>query len=407
MTRERSALPVLAVLMGYWGYLDAINAVAAPLLARDFGLDDRSIPATFGWMAVGAFASLPLARAADRLGRRRVLLACVVALAPATALSAAAPTLNSFIAAQIFLQGLKGVLMALIPVMVAESLPTQRRAAGHGRVGLGGALGSGAALLLVTTSGEMGGSWRWAWAAAALGIAVVPFALRSLPESQHFTRAEAAGETLHSKARELVSARYLRRTVAALTAAAFYPMATAGTQGWLFYHPVQNLGIDAATVTALVMVGGSAGILGFFAGGRLSEAWGRRATFCGAGIVYLVSALGFYQVGPDFPPTPVLGLALAWSGMAFAGSTAIVPLRAAGTELFPTRLRGAIAGWMAIATAGAVVGVNFAVSWLAGTLGGIAPAASVAAFAMLIAMAAFVTLPETRGLELERAALEG
>ena len=76
-------------------------------------------------------------------------------------------------------------------------------------------------------------------------------------------------------------------------------------------------------------------------------------------------------------------------------------MRAAATELFPTRLRGAISGALAIATAGAVVAANFGVALLAALLGGIAPAASAVACTMLLGAAIFLALPETRGIELE------
>ena len=88
--------------------------------------------------------------------------------------------------------------------------------------------------------------------------------------------------------------------------------------------------------------------------------------------------------------------------MALASSAGLVPLRAVATELFPTRLRGAMSGAMALAAAAALVGANFCVALLAALLGGIAPAASVAATAMLPAALVFlVFLPETRGMELE------
>ena len=52
----RPVLGTLAVLMAFWGYADAVNAAAAPFIAREFGLDDSGIAWTFGFMALGALA---------------------------------------------------------------------------------------------------------------------------------------------------------------------------------------------------------------------------------------------------------------------------------------------------------------------------------------------------------------
>ena len=106
----RAAMGVLGTLMGYWGYLEALNGAAAPFLAREFGLDDAGIAWAFGWMSFAAFGTFLLSRRADRLGRRRTLLLCVAALPPAALASAAAPTLLVFVLAQLVAQGFKGAL---------------------------------------------------------------------------------------------------------------------------------------------------------------------------------------------------------------------------------------------------------------------------------------------------------
>ncbi len=86
---------------------------------------------------------------------------------------------------------------------------------------------------------------------------------------------------------------------------------------------------------------------------------------------------------------------------------AAVALRASQTELFPTRLRGTLLGWLAMAMAAAAIGAQFAAGGLALWLGGLAPAVSVLGLLMLPAAVVFLALvPETSGLGLEAAALE-
>jgi MFS family permease len=400
----RAALAVLASLMAYWGFLDAVNGAAAPHLARDFGLGDSGIAGVFGWTALGALVSLPVARAADRRGRRRVLLGAVAALLPACLVSALAPSLVAFVAAQVVVQALKGVLLALIPVMVAEALAAPRRTRGQALVGLTGALGSGLALVLVAACAQLPGSWRWGWALAAAGVLALPFAARSLAESGRFELSAAAGHAQRSRARELWSPRYRRRTLGAILVSAFFPFATAGSQAWLIYHPVRNLGLEQWLATGIVIGGGALAILGFPIGGRLAESWGRRATFGVASLVYVTATTAFYRVPADLAPHPGFALAACFGAMGMASSAALVPVRAAGTELFPTHLRGAISGLLGVSTAAAVVAVNFAVALAARALGGIGPAASLAACAMLLGTVAFYALvPESRGQDLEEA----
>jgi putative MFS transporter len=402
---SRETRPIMAslgFLMAYWGYVDAVNMAAAPHLAHDFGLGDSAIAAAFGWTAVGALASFPIARAADRRGRKRVLLACVAALAPLALVTALAPSLWVFVAAQVVVQALKGVLMTVIPVMVAESLPTARRAGGQALVGAAGTLGSGLALGVVAGCAYLPGDWRWGWGVATLGVLALPFARRWLAESAHFARAEATGEAQRSRARELFAPTLRTRTLGMLAVGTFYSFATAGSQSWLIYHPVRNLGLEPWVATAVVISGGAFSLVGYPLGGWLCEKWGRRRAFAAASAVFAAAAVAFYRVPADFTPHPGWALGLCFAGMSLAASAALVPLRAAATELFPTRLRGAISGALAIAFAAAVVAVNFSVALLAALLGGIAPAASVVATGMLVATLVFLTtLPETRGVELE------
>ncbi|MDJ0852375.1 MAG: MFS transporter [Myxococcota bacterium] len=399
---ESSIMAMLGILMGFWGYLDAVNTAAAPHLAREFAIGDRAIAIAFGWTAVGALASLPIARAADRIGRRRVLLGSAAALAPLSLASALAPSLAAFVGCQMLVQALKGVLFTLTPVMVAEAVTTARRARGQAVIGAAGTVGAGLALGLVAACAALPGDWRWAWGAAALFALALPFARGRLAESRRFERAEAAGETRDSTARELFAPALRTRTAATLAIGVLQPFATTGAQLWIIYHPVRNLGLEPWVATLVVIAGGAFSLVGYAFGGRLCESWGRRGTFVAASVGFVGATLGFYRVPADLEPHPGLGLGLCFAGMAAAAAMGLVPMRAAATELFPTRLRGAISGALAISAAVAVVAVNFSVALLVTPLGGIAPAASFVSTALLVAAGVFlVAVPETRGLDLE------
>ena len=136
------------------------------------------------------FAVLLLTGAAlgDRFGRRRMLAVGVAVFTLGSAAAALAPTVQALIAARV-LQGVGAALyMPLTLTILAAAAPPGRRGAALGAWGslgaLGGALGPplGGAL-------TAGPGWQWIfWLNVPLGMALVPLALRHLPES-HGSRA--------------------------------------------------------------------------------------------------------------------------------------------------------------------------------------------------------------------------
>src|ERR1700749_4992483 len=81
-------ISAIALLLVYQGYTLSITGVAAPWIAKSFALDQASLARLFAWMSISAFGSLLLARLADRIGRRRIILATLV-LSPMLAAGAA------------------------------------------------------------------------------------------------------------------------------------------------------------------------------------------------------------------------------------------------------------------------------------------------------------------------------
>ena len=78
----------IVILLIYQGYNLSIVGVASPWIAKSFALDQAKLAELFAWMSLSAFGSLILARLADRVGRRRIILSSLV-LAPLCAAGAA------------------------------------------------------------------------------------------------------------------------------------------------------------------------------------------------------------------------------------------------------------------------------------------------------------------------------
>lgn len=176
---------------------------AAPSLAQSFGL---SIPqaiqagtAFFLGMLVGAWG---FGRLADRIGRRRVLIATVLIDAAFGLASVFATDFATLLALRL-LTGLGvGGTLPVDYAMMAEFLPPRRR--GRWLVALEGfwAVGTVVVALVAWAATSWAGdqAWRWLFAATALP-ALIGFWLRLwVPESPHYLLATGQGQ----RAREVL-----------------------------------------------------------------------------------------------------------------------------------------------------------------------------------------------------------
>ena len=400
----RRVLVTIALLLWAVGYVQTVNGVAAPFLAQSFGLDDAGMARAFGWMAFSALGVLALTRGADRFGRRRLLLLCAVGMPVFSAASALANDLASYLVLQVAAQALAGALLAAVTVLIAEELPLALRARGQAWAGVATTLGAGAALVVTSLAGQQG-SWRVAWALAGASVVVVPLARQALPETERWRAADARGETVATRMRDVFEPRYRRRTIGVLAYVLLGNAAGAAVGSWQFYHLVQGLGLTPAVATGILIAGGAVGIAGFRLGSVLCDRFGRRRTLALGSLVATAALVFYYWVPPT--PSPIIALVALFGIGSIFGSASVVAIRAAGTELFPTRLRGTINGWAAVMGALSGVVVQFATAILASQLGGLVPAITLLALLVVPGVLAFLWLvPETRGLELEAAALE-
>jgi predicted MFS family arabinose efflux permease len=396
-TEGRSLAPLLW-LMAYWGYLSGINGSVAPFLADAFALSDAGMAGLFAWLGLASLGSLLLGREVDRLGRRRVLLGCFAALPFACLASALAPGPAAWVAAQLGVHALGATLLATVTVAVCEQAGDAGRALGQGRAGVAFAAATALPLLLVALLDGVPGHWRIAWALAVLPLVALPALRRALPETPRWCEAAARGETSAARMTSVFEARHRRRALGVLAVVVLVHAAEFATRTWLFYHPVRVLGMAPRAVTPLLVVFGGLGLLGFWIGGRCADAFGRRSTFASAAGVFAISAIGYYQVSLHAGAWRAPVLALSLFGLAAGGNAAMVAFRALATELFPTRLRGTLGGWLAVGAAVGWVAAMALTSLLARLLGGLAPAVALLVGALLpAATVLLLRLPETAG----------
>lgn len=346
--------------------------------------------------------SLPLAGMADQFGRRRTLLGYTAIGLIITAVGAFAPSFWWFVALLACGRPLLTATNALAALVAGESSGAGQRAAAIAMVTAGYGIGAGLIGLVRSALGDVLG-FQGVFLLPLIPLALMPLAARGLIEPERFRRLHAAAEAGRARLRAPVlgplrgaSARPLA-LLALLTFSVAFVTGPANT--YLFLYSEDVLGLPTSATAAMLLAAGPVGLAGLLAGRALADRLGRRITAAGGQV--LIAAAG----------------ALAYSGSAAAAVcgyllamlAAAVYAPAAGsqaTELFPTSVRGSVAGWIAAAGVLGAVGGLVSFGALAERLGGFGAAALTVTVPVACAAALFRFLPETRGKEPEESAPE-
>jgi AAHS family benzoate transporter-like MFS transporter len=390
--------------MAWWGAFYGAQGAVAPLLADSFSLSDAEIARALGWIGCSALGALALGHFVDRLGRRRVLLACLAGLPLCALATAVAPSIGHYVAAQIAAYAFGTTLLSTVSVALAERLARADCARAHGRAGLAYTAATALPLVLVALLATAPGSWRWVWAATALPVLAWPWARRGLVESTAWRAAQQRGETARARLSDPFRSAWRGRALRLLLAMVCVHASETAIRTWLFYHAVRELGLDPRRALLILLAGGVVSLAGFRAGSALADRFGRRTAFAAGTALAAAGAYGFY--GPGAPVGDV-GLGLSFATLGLGGHVATVAFRSLATELFPTRVRGGLGGWLAVASATGFVVAMLGASAFAPRLGSMGAAVLVLVLLMMPAAAALVIgLPETAGLEVEGVACE-
>ncbi|QYB07201.1 MFS transporter [Rhodococcus sp. USK10] len=336
------------------GYDVLVMGFAMPHLPEGFATNTEKgylISAALAGMAVGAIG---LARFADVIGRRRILL---VGLA-ANTLGLTASALSNGVAMLLVTRFATGIAIGTISVVLCqEVVPPNRRSVALGLVMVGYPLGTtlagfaGAGLVALA-----GGAWQGMfWIGAALGVLSFVVTAAFLRESDDFlarkgtkTEPDQAIPALQSEVRLL--GRELRSRTLLLTFG--YSMLTAGYYFVGTWTPqlIKDASGDAGS-------GALAGIVisfGAVVGGCLFGAFGLR--FPGARIAVITSAVSAAAIA-GFALTLQGPFALAMAGLLGAGTFAAMSgFTSTSTAVYPVLARAKGYGaMMGVARAGAIL----------------------------------------------------
>lgn len=396
------ALALLAMSAGFgqFGVVAALGDVARSFghlqsgasIADQAGLSGTKLGAGLAIIRLASLGGLPLAGVADRLGRRRTLIAaCSLGLA-ITVASAASPGYWWFVIIFALGRPMLSATNALAGVSAAEETSSSDRAKAIALIAAGYGIGTGlVAFLHGLVGGQLG--FRGLVALAVIPLALMPLLARRVEEPDRFARQAIAAE--HRLPVLSAIAPQFRRRLAIVSVITFALSVITGPANSFVYLYAENvLHVKGYVTSAMVAAAGVTGFGGLLLGRYLADHLGRRPTAAIA-----MSAMA------------VLGV-LTYSGTTIAvlvgyvlgvlAASTIAP--AAGSfvnELFPTSVRASVAGWqVAVGVLGASVGL-LAFGAIADVGNRFGVAAAVTFLPALSGLLLLIVLPETRGRELE------
>src|SRR5438132_3642733 len=284
----------LAGLVAGWLTMFVIGTdlfVVSPLLPM-IAADYRVSPAVAGLMAL-VFAltymvsAPPFGHAADRIGRRRVLICCLTAFAVANLLTAAAASLFWLLAARLIAGAAAAGVSPAVYALVGSAAPPDRRATWMALVVSG--------LLVSLALGAPIGAWAGAWfgwmpvfaALAALSLCLV------WPNSRIWLRYHGTANAAGTHLQALPTLLVVRRLMPML-------LWSTGLYGMYTYLGVglAAAGFSTGQTARAILFYGCGAIAGVLLGGRLADRLGAKSTaamsFVGLSACFLILALAVH-----------------------------------------------------------------------------------------------------------------
>lgn len=334
---EASLLGLLAAASMLAAFVNTLFTQTLTYSADEFNISTTGQGLGAAVVRWGIIIAIPISISADRIGRRRVMVA-VGFLAPLVAsLGAIAPNFASLVGTQAIGRPLALTLDLLIIVTAAEEMPRDARAFAVSILAMASGLGAGVAVAALPFAGLAIWGWRLVFAIALVWLIVAFDMRRSLPETRRFI---AAIEHPHKS-----SIQFNR--IALITSVAFIGNLFVATASIFQNEYLKDVrGFPAWQIALFTTVTAAPASLGLIVGGRLADARGRRllaASMIPLGTALLVTSFAVAGVG-------------MWVSAAFGGilvALAYPAMAVYRAELFPTQRRGRAAS---IITAASLMG---------------------------------------------------
>ncbi len=368
------------------------------------GLDiaEEDLGALGAGVRLGALPAVLLMFAADRLGRRALLLVTILGYTLLTGATAVVPDVQTFVLVQFCARIFITAELLLATVVIAEEFGPAVRGWGIGATNALAAAGYALAWGLFALVNVLPFGWRALYLAGLVPLVLLAFMRRGLAETTAFVQQQAPLSPRSRPATRLRSLlRAYPRRLCAVGVVAFC-MGFAESPA-LFFDPKYLQEAHQWSPWQVALLGGCGGgiaLLGYTWAGWLGDRWGRRRTTVCFLTVLPWCIIAFYHVTGVLVP-------LLWIVMVFTLLGAQVSIATYGVELFPTSYRATATGIRGVlATLGGVAGlVTEGVVYR--LLGSHWSAISLLALVLWVApVVVALALPETRGQALDDIAPE-
>jgi MFS family permease len=310
------------------GFGQSQASASLPFTRAGLGLSEGEMSLMLGLARLAAFAALPIGWMGDHRGRRRPFLIAMTLVVIGGSAAGLVVEAWQFGVLHAVLRTGTAAASALGVVILAESISVPNRAYSISFFGAAVSLGSGLALMALPLADGGGESWRIPHLLVAVGFLVLPFLIRRVPESTVYSLAPEGGHW-----GELVTGPWARRfwTIVVINIL----VSAYGAVGAAFSteRMIEDVGMSTGDTVLILLIGGTIGGLGFFVGGHLADAWGRKRTSIVSLLLTVVGGVALYTS----TSVPVI---VAAAMVSTFGTFAFVP--AGGShraELFPTSLR--------------------------------------------------------------------
>lgn len=384
-------------------YTMAVTGFALPQIQRGLSIPEDELGSLFALLRFGTLFSLVVAVLADRMGRRRLLIASVAGCAICNVATAFVQSGFALAWMQLFARFFMSAQLLLAAVVVSEELSADNRGWGLGVLSAAGGLGGALTLLVYAFVEHLPFGWRSLYVVGGFGMLCVPWLWRRLEETRRFSDQQSQVDASAAKGpawqplRDIVRLHGWR--LAALVGVVA-PISVILEPGTVFVskHLQDDLGYSPGEMGLLMAVCGIATPLGNMVSGSVSDRFGRKP------VTVLVSLLLSVAVALFYNGTGIVAVAAGLALLFMCLGSLLVLHSALATELFPTAFRSTAAGVReAVGTVGATLGLAI-LSLLYVVTG--SHSASISWVLLLTPLSPLIILfiPETAGRELEEIA---
>ncbi|MBT8241471.1 MAG: MFS transporter [Acidimicrobiia bacterium] len=389
VTTHTTTIISLLSLLGMIGAYTGVNIGQTITFATaEFGSSDTAQANALAATRVGVIITTLLIWRADRIGRKPLLIAFAAGSTVFTIAGAFSTSLLFLTLTQAVARGFATGLLTLVTLAATEEIPRTMRAFILSILTLCGALGAGAVLWFLPLADLDERGWRLVYLIPVLFLPVIVWIWRIMPETRRFT----AADLVRSPGFSSVNLRWFALIVFIYSAVSVFGAPAGQLQN---EYLRDDLGFSAGDISLFrVLITTPAGLVILLAG-WVADRRGRRMIAAVSLAVGSVMAALFFRVE---------GTAL-WvtAGIAaWLGGAAFPVIRAYQTELFPTRSRALVGGWLDLfAVAGSAIGLVIAGQLIEGERTISEALLYLLPLPLLVAVIIPILLPPTAGVELE------